>query len=430
METNAYGTGQAGISFLSDPIPSKDSPSEHRNFVSYYTSLHLNSNITLGKVLNTTLRCITLSALARKIGKAIQGGYDSHADTQSGKARYWTGAAVKGLANVTGGVCGAVSGLVTATTAGVANLIDFASSLLKILAFTLKEHAKNLFCWQSEGSEHSSNSNTKKLGFLRYKPSHLPVYLKRGIQEKLTAEEMPAARDASTLVIFNYLSPRQLDEFNLPEGYQFAAYNDIPKSVLAKRSDGSGGDGSAVTLHINKEAENDPRLLLKSDRWSALQVSVYIRDDGTAILAFAGMDPFTRPGSLKNVLAAGLGIEESGFQDAVQLVAEFMKKYNGKVELIGNSLGGGIAHFVAMKLGLKATAFNSMGLHTNLRDLLGGNLENAKDVIHINTQKDWLSQGFENSYTGWDASCQIGVRKEIPDSGRHNDFYYDLNLKV
>ncbi|HCT5132478.1 TPA: phospholipase, partial [Aeromonas hydrophila] len=75
----------------------------HHNLASHYTSIGLGSRIQPGKVLNTSLKWLTLSAPARKIGIAIQGGHDSHAQSVKGKARYWTGALIKGLANITGG---------------------------------------------------------------------------------------------------------------------------------------------------------------------------------------------------------------------------------------------------------------------------------------------------------------------------------------
>lgn len=91
----------------------------HHNLASHYTSLGFGSRVQPGKVLNTSLKWLTLSAPARKIGIAIQGGHDSHAQSVKGKARYWTGALIKGLANITGGVSSVASGVVTAGAAGV-----------------------------------------------------------------------------------------------------------------------------------------------------------------------------------------------------------------------------------------------------------------------------------------------------------------------
>jgi len=48
-------------------------------------------------------------------------------------------------------------------------------------------------------------------------------------------------------------------EIKLPEGSRYASYDDIPKSVLAKRKDSSGGNVSKLTLRISKG--NDPRLI-------------------------------------------------------------------------------------------------------------------------------------------------------------------------
>lgn len=104
--------------------------SVHHNLASHYTSIGFGSRVQPGKVLNTSLKWLTLSAPARKIGIAIQGGHDSHAQSAKGKARYWTGAIIKGLANITGGVSSVASGAVTAGVAGVKNLGESAARLV------------------------------------------------------------------------------------------------------------------------------------------------------------------------------------------------------------------------------------------------------------------------------------------------------------
>ncbi|MCY4330225.1 MAG: hypothetical protein OXC48_09145, partial [Endozoicomonadaceae bacterium] len=199
-------------------------------------------------------------------------------------------------------------------------------------------------------------------------------------------------------------------------GYRHASYDDIPKSVLAKSKDGSGGDGSKLTLRISKG--NDPRLILKSDPWSALKVVVYMRANGTPILVFYGTNPKSRPATIKSDLIAGaLGIKDSAFQDADRLVAAFIKQF-GKVEVIGHSLGGGIAQYAGIKNNSKVTTFNSMALHINLRNRLGQKINNA-DVTNINTSSDVLSQTIESKFWIFKMIAQVGKCYVIPDSGGH-----------
>ncbi|WP_242689554.1 hypothetical protein [Photorhabdus cinerea] len=73
----------------------------------------LGTQVSPGKVLTTTLKYLTLNASARRIGTAIQRGHDSHAQSAKGKARYWTVAIIKGLANIMGGASSVISGAIS-----------------------------------------------------------------------------------------------------------------------------------------------------------------------------------------------------------------------------------------------------------------------------------------------------------------------------
>ena len=186
---------------------------------------------------------------------------------------------------------------------------------------------------------------------------------------------------------------------------------------MARREDGSGGTGSALTLHVTPgKSENDP-FILTGDAWSALKVAVYKRGD-TMVLSFVGTQPAKRPGTLKSEAGAALGIKDRAFQDADRLVKAFAQQYGGKVEVLGHSLGGGLAQYAGIKHGLKVTAFNSMGLHVGLRDRLAHKLDDA-NVTHVNTSGDPLSQKVEHGVFGLDASSQVGKRYVIEHSGGH-----------
>ena len=381
---------------------SKETFSVNKNLAYHYTSLGSSSGITIGKSLNMTLKWLTLSAPASQLGNAIQGGYDSQAPTTFGKARYWTGAAIKGLANITGSVCSLTSATVSTGVSLITNLGDVAQRLVKASVLGLAAGAEYLL----------SSSNRANQRLEQARAIITPSFIQRAQQEPLTLEGARAVNDAAKLARISGSSKYR----EMPENHRHATIADIPKSVLAIRSDNTGGNGSKLKLHISHASAPQSPFYLKSDSWSALKVAVYKRDN-TTILSFVGTQPTKRPATLKSDLAGMLGIKDSAFKDAELLVSEF-KKTHKNVEVIGHSLGGALAQYSGIKHGVKVTAFNSMGLHVHLRDRLADKL-NSSDVTHVNTSSDPLSQFAENGYIGPDASSQVGKRYVIENSGGH-----------
>ena len=170
----------------------------HHNLASHYTSLGLGSRVQPGKVLNTSLKWLTLSAPARKIGIAIQGGHDSHALSVKGKARYWTGALIKGLANITGGVSSVASGAVAAGAAGVKNLGESAARLVASsslgLAGAVMKGASHLPLGMSERLQQGSQQALSAA-----KEVLKPAFVAKAEQEPLTVEGARAVMDAAQL---------------------------------------------------------------------------------------------------------------------------------------------------------------------------------------------------------------------------------------
>lgn len=416
MNINNLSSSQAVSSHLHGEVqtPAPKSSSVHNNLASHYTSLGTSSKVTVGKGLTTTLKWLTLSAPARKLGNAIQGGNDSHAPSTKGKARYWTGAVIKGLANITGGASSVVSGVVSVTASAISNLADAAIRLVKASRLGLAAGgAKAMSKMPIASSDRLNANNHAKELWQAAKAEITPSFVQKAKQETLTPEGARQVVDAAQLARVSCSSSYR----EMPEGYQHASHLDIPESVLAKRAGSSGGTGQALTLHVRAGVDSNAPLILEGDKWSALKVAVYKRDE-TLILAFVGTQPSKRPATLKSDAAVALGIKDSAFQDADKLVKEFSKMHDGKVELIGHSLGGGIAQYAGIKHGVKVNAFNSMGLHVNLRDRLADKLD-AANVTHVNTSHDPLSQIVENGYTGLDASSQVGKRYVIANSGGH-----------
>lgn len=368
------------------------------------------------KLLNTALKWLTLSAPARKMGEAIQGGHDSQATTGMGKARYATGALIKGLANITGGVAGIVSGAVATGVSITTNLVGGVFRLAAGACIGLGAAvAKGLALVSGSAELHSTAGNWASNALDIITPSAI----KKGEQTTLSQEGAQNILDRAQLCRVCSSSEYR----NLPPGVSVATIDDIPPSVLARgASDTATGDDVQLRPHTAVRpsekgggSPNDP-FILTGDGWSALKVGVFKETaSGKIVLSFAGTQlNATRAATVKSDVAQTLGVKDSAFQDADRLVKAFVDKYGkDNVEVTGHSLGGGLAQYAGIKHGTKVTAFNSMGLHVHLRDRLGADKLDRANVTHVNSSGDPLSQYAENSRFGLDASAQVGKRYVI-----------------
>lgn len=376
----------------------------HRNLGYHYTSTGFTPfGLSPSRMLNTTLRWVTLSAPFTKLGNAIQGGYDSKAATNSGKALYWTGAIIKGCANITAGAAGVASGAVATGTSLAANVVG---GLGRLVVGSFVGLAGLV----------SGKSELKKTALDLLKFS----FVNKGSQTPLDAEG--AEKVMAQAKIARITSSTSYRE--LPEGFIPAQVGDIPDSVLARGATGtSTGEQVQLRAHTGTRSEknggpspNDP-LVLTGDGWSALKVCVFktTGEPPKFVLSFAGTEfKDGRLATLKSDIAQTLGIKDSAFEDAELLVKAFADKHGkNNIEVVGHSLGGALAQYSGIKHGVKVTAFNSMGLSVSLRDRLGAQKINEANVTHINSSGDSLSQNVEGRRFGITASSQVGKRYVI-----------------
>ena len=333
---------------------------EARGF--HYTSW--GTNHSLGTLTTTTLKMLTLSTPARWVGAKIQGGHDSG-------ARYWAGAMVKGLANITSAVAGLVGGTVSLGESVVSNLGGAALRLL-------------------------SGQPSQISFFTKGKQQHIPQEL----AQKVLPHVLMAARAYD-----------DADAFEMPSSYQRVSDKSlIPPSLLSKEQGGTG------TMGLMKLEQG--RLI--SDSWSAVRVGVFTGPQSEIYLSFAGTEPGNRPGSLKSDLVQGLGIKDTAYHDAVKIVKAFKDAHPGReIHLLGHSLGGGLATYAGIKNNVPVTAFNSAGLSLALRNDLGADALNQALVNNVNTSNDPLSQKLEGRRFGILPTSQVGDRYKIPNSGGH-----------
>jgi hypothetical protein len=376
----------------------------HRNLGYHYTSTGFTPfGLSPSRMLNTTLRWVTLSTPFSKLGNAIQGGYDSKAATTSGKARYWTGAIIKGCANITGGAAGLVSGTLATGTAMTTNIVG---GLGRVVAGSFVGLAGLV----------SGKSELKKTALDLFKFS----FINKGTQTPLDAEGAASIRSQAQLArITSSTSYR-----DMPVGFIPAKIEDIPVSVLARGATITS-TGKDVQLRANTGTRleknggatpNDP-LVLTGDGWSALKACVFKTTDAPPkfVLSFAGTEfKDGRSATVKSDIAQTVGIKDSAIEDAERLVKAFADQYDKEnIEVVGHSLGGALAQYSGIKHGVKVTAFNSMGLSVSLRDRLGAKKINQANVTHINSSGDPLSQKVEGRRLGITASSQVGKRYVI-----------------
>ena len=371
------------------------STSIHRNLGRDYTSW--GTNQSLGSLTTTALKWLSLSTPAHLVADKIQGGRDAG-------ARYWAGAAVHGLANITGGAAKLIGGTVSFAENLVTNL---ASATLRALDAGFLGIAGALM--RAAGNEESGNA---LLADAKQSISGIS-FLAKGEQRPLDAARAAAFQPHATLARISSSSK----EFALPPGFKRAELSDIPASVLAfgQRADSTG---EAVKLRFNPERGELYAAKGTGERWAALKVGVFKNEDTPpkVFLSFVGTQG-ARPATVKSDVVQALGIEDSAFEDAGRLVEAFAKEMGAEnVKLIGHSLGGALAQYAGIKHGVEVTAFNSAGLHVNLRNGLGADRISQANVTHINTAGDPLSQGFEGRRSLFDASAQVGQRFVMPEA--------------
>lgn len=326
-----------------------------------------------GNVLTILPKTIAETALDW-MGEQLQGGYDAYAETRTGQVRYWTGAALCGLANLGGGVVDTVRSSVDVSVAATKHVGQTA------------------------------------LFFLPTSPR--PDWMSYIEQHEITTD---VAVDAYILIT-NYrqaLSGQSRYSANIDEL--------IPNEVLARRKGEPGYTGELLTMNV---ATDNHTLRLTGSAWSGLAVDVYKQDNGKIALAFGGTNGIP-DGTWVTSAAATVGIQPSAFKQATKLVSAFVKKHGAdNVEIWGHSLGGALAQYAGIDNGVKVTAFNSLGLHVTQRNELGGKMSHA-NVTHVNTGGDWLSQGVQH-ITAATQVTTTGQLFFIPGDGGHNDSCSEL----
>ncbi|WP_395685054.1 hypothetical protein [Caenimonas koreensis] len=383
-----------------------------RKFVARYTTW--GSRLSLGSVLNTTLRYLTLSEPARRFGNWVQRGHDSG-------ARYAAGAVIKGLASVTGGASAIVASTVTVAETIVSNVVNISARAIGGLTLALAGAGAGA---KLVGllSPSADRAGDKIVGTAKGLVNGISLVAPKGRQVAIPPQLVGRAAKLALLARITGSTTAAVSKMDLPHGFTRAHLGIIPREILSVEG---GGSGTVTKLRFDEK-----RGVLTGDRWSGLKVGVYVEEDeqGNGIafhLSFVGTQA-GRPATLKSDAAQSFfGFEDSAFQEADALVKAFVQRYGAdRVKLQGHSLGGGLAQWAGIRNSggdypVQVTCFNAAGLHIAMRNRLGDALIARSDVEHFNTAKDVLSQRVEGARSPF-LGAQVGRRYVIPDSKGHS----------
>jgi hypothetical protein len=123
--------------------------------------------------------------------------------------------------------------------------------------------------------------------------------------------------------------------------------------IAADVYDGSGSGG------YTRLDQYDSKTLLPDSPQSGFHAATYTNDKGELVIAYEGTD-FTSLVDWGTDIAGGLNLLTTQHALAVEYALSIMQKNPGKkIILTGHSLGGGLAQYAAIGLGLEAKTFNS-----------------------------------------------------------------------
>ncbi|MES2787154.1 MAG: hypothetical protein V4684_16935 [Pseudomonadota bacterium] len=390
--------------------PPTSSAGGAREAVGRYTTW--GSRFSVGSVLNQTLRYLTLSEPARKLGNWVQRGHDSG-------AQYAAGAVIKGLASITGAASAVVASVVTVAETMVVNVVGTTLRLFGGGALALAGASAKLV---GLASPSANRAGDRIVGTAKGLVKGISLVNNTAQQQPIPPHMMARARDMARLARITGSTTADVRAEQLPDGFSRAHRGVIPREILSLEG---GGTGKAAKLRFDETTGH-----LRGDRWSDLMVGVYVEEDaqgnGVAYhLSFVGTQSGRAATFKSDAAQSFFGFEDSAFQEADAIVKAFVARYGAdKIKLQGHSLGGGLAQWAGIRNSggdhpVQVTCFNAAGLHINMRNRLGAELIARSDVEHFNTAKDFLSQKAEGARSPF-LGTQIGERYLIPESKGHS----------
>jgi hypothetical protein len=350
------------------------------------------SGLSLGRLIGSTLRLP--GRLIAKTGVGIEAAGAKISNTAGRFVVNNTGSGIKNLGNILGAAAGMTGSLVTLAERGVFNSLK---GLAGITVGGIGLTTGLLSLGKYGSSMRSTGATLIKNAFMtRGEPA-----------QKLTQAK---ASEIANLITLQRAVGSGKDNV-LPKGFTALKKAEIP----------------AKFQRYYKEAstEKEKTLLMTGKLTSALRVSISRGPNNEIYVAFKGTDG--KPGTLTSDVLGVLGIADSSFRMARDLVGDLAKMHGAEnIHVQGHSLGGALAQFAGIKAGVASvTCFNSLGLPgvlcdklVDLNEIGKGKLKHATNVEHFNSSADKLSQGIQSLHLPFGLS-QLGTRYVV-EGGRHS----------
>ena len=173
-----------------------------------------------------------------------------------------------------------------------------------------------------------------------------------------------------------------------------------------------------------------------SPKGSSFRAAVYIKDpqvwgpnpNPEAVLAFRGSTPDEE--DWKNNFAQDANRDAPFYRNAVE-IGNSLAKHNANLQIVGHSLGGGLASAAQGGSGLTASTYNAAGLHPETVANYSTNMQHmvaeADKITAIRLKGEVLTKTQETGFTGLLANKAVGKKRTILPS--HDEAYFE-NLKA
>lgn len=201
-----------------------------------------------------------------------------------------------------------------------------------------------------------------------------------------------------------------------------------PDAPAELRDNPPPGFKKATPEQLDKMGLNEDML---SPGGSNFRAAVYIKDPNVwgsnpkpeAVLAFRGSTPDKE--DWDNNFGQDANSDAPYYKRAVQ-IGNILAKYSASIQLVGHSLGGGLASAAQGGSGLTASTYNAAGLHPDTVTRYSTDIQHVAadpgNITAIRLQGEVLTKTQETGITGILANKAVGIKRDLSPS--HDEEYF------
>jgi hypothetical protein len=186
------------------------------------------------------------------------------------------------------------------------------------------------------------------------------------------------------------------------DAFAMQAARKIPQNELLARARElavlAGGAYRSNQAEMEQLADWDFRVILDTSEEDGFRAVMFThKSTGKVVISFAGTADW---GDWKTNFAQGLGLESEQYKKAIAIAHKAKQKFGANnVELVGHSLGGGLAAAAAMVNDIKATTFNAAGVHGATLLRYGRDFRNEDELITLFRVRGEVLTTLENRWS-------------------------------